>query len=919
MAARTLIVGALLLGLAPVARAATNDYLADADRLIAAGDLKAARIQLMNAVRAEPQNMAGHYRLGGVDLDLGDPVAAEHEARVAQDGGYDAGASALLLARALLAEGRYREVLDHLAATAGSAEQRARVLVLRGEAQLALDRTVAAKASFDEAQRLAPGSAEPILAQARLAAQARDFAAAGALFDKALALAPQSIGAVLGKASLLRRHGDLLGALHLVDGVAKTHPQVLRLLLARAEILLDLDDKKRAAADIAAVLGEQPSNAAAVYLRAILHAKEADFKAADADLDRLSGVLDRLPRGYYVLAVVKSNLGQLSQAEDAARRYVGRNPDDAAGKKLLARIALERGEPAEVVAALDAARSPGTADPETLGLLGRADLESGRSQVAAGAFEAALKKAPDDPSLHYWLGVSRLQAGETEAGVAQLTRSLDLAPNAPAGALLVVADIAAGRNDAAMQVVDSLRRADPKSPMPGNLAGMVKLAEFDLAGARAAFAAVAAKHPDFVPARLYLARVADLQGKADEARGLLERILADQPANAQALTQLVDLLLRDGKKAEAVAAAERAHAAAPNSTVIAGGLVDLYLRLGDTNKALAVARTESGQNDARNVPLIAARARAETAAGLLADAAQTYRRLVAIDGASIANRRRLAAVLLAAGDTTAARVANEAALKAAPGNPQLVADRLDIEAKAGGVPAALAWATTYGSQHPDLPEAAALEGDALMAAGEPGKAEAAYRSAYGVKPSALLALRAFRAATAGGDATGGAQLMRAWLARHPDDLTVAAELGAADITARRFDEARSLLEAIAAKQPQNPVTLNNLAWLYHLTGDPRALALAERAYALAPHVGAIAETLGWILTKAKRPGDAIGLLQQASAAVPASPTIKYRLAVALNDTGDAGAARRLLSSIVSAPANFDEKPAARQLLAELGQ
>ena len=682
MAARTLTVPALLLSLAASAGAAwANDYLDDANRLIAAGDLRAAEIQLKNAVRTEPKNMTGHYRLGSVYLELGEGVAAEHEARVARDGGYDADSATVLLARAMLAEGKYREVLQQFAADAGNPEQRAQVLVLRGYAQLALDRSADAKESFTEAQRLAPRSAEVVLAQAKLMVRSGHLEAAKAAFDQALALAPQAPEALLGKASLLRRQGDPQGALHLLDGAVKANPQQPRLRLARAEILLDLDDKQRAATDIAAVLGEQPNNAIAIYLSAILHAKQAKFHEADADLDRLSPVLNRLPRGYYVLAVVKSNLGQLSQAEDAARRYAGQHPEDAAGQKLLARIALERGEPAEVVAALDKAQSAGISDDETFSLLGQADLQTGHPEKAAGAFEAAIKKAPDNPSLHYWLGVSRLQVGEARDGIEQLTRSLDLAPNVPAGALLVATDIAAGRYDAAMGIVESLQRAQPDSPMPGNLAGMVRLAEFDLAGARAAFAAVVAKQPGFVPARLNLARVAELEGKVGEARQLLERILADQPANAPALTQLVDLLLRNGKADDAVAAAERAHAAAPDSPAITSGLVDLYLRLGDKNKALAVARTEPGRNDRRDIPLIAARARAEVAAGRLTEAAQTYRRLVAVDKASIEQRRRLAAVLLSAGDAAGARATIEAAQELAPDSPQLVADRIDYRGK----------------------------------------------------------------------------------------------------------------------------------------------------------------------------------------------------------------------------------------------
>jgi len=165
----------------------------------------------------------------------------------------------------------------------------------------------------------------------------------------------------------------------------------------------------------------------------------------------------------------------------------------------------------------------------------------------------------------------------------------------------------------------------------------------------------------------------------------------------------------------------------------------------------------------------------------------------------------------------------------------------------------------------------------------------------------------------------GASALRDWLAGHPDDLGIAAQLGAADILGHRYDEARRTLESVVAKQPKNPVVLNNLAWLYHLTGDPRARSVAERAYALAPGSGEIAATLGWILTKTGHAADAVGLLQQASAAQPASPAFKYHLAVALNDTGQYRAAQKILAALVSGTTNFADKPAAEQLLADVAK
>jgi thioredoxin-like negative regulator of GroEL len=138
-----------------------------------------------------------------------------------------------------------------------------------------------------------------------------------------------------------------------------------------------------------------------------------------------------------------------------------------------------------------------------------------------------------------------------------------------------------------------------------------------------------------------------------------------------------------------------------------------------------------------------------------------------------------------------------------------------------------------------------------------------------------------------------------------------------DIIAHRFDDAIKELEPVVAKDWRDPVALNNLAWLYQMVGDERALSLAERAYFLAPASAQTEDTLGWILTQRGRAADALDLLQQASAASPSDGATRYHLAVALNDAGHRAEALETLSPIVSASANFDDKAAAQKLFSKI--
>ncbi|MGH7111808.1 MAG: XrtA/PEP-CTERM system TPR-repeat protein PrsT [Stellaceae bacterium] len=908
---------AVFMSLAAVAHAA--DYLGSARKFLAKGDLKAAEIELKNAVRANPHAMEAHYLLARVELQLGNPVAAEFQAKAARAGGYDLAQTVPLLAETYLQQHKLREILQDFPATTGSAAQRAGVLVIRGYAQIALGQRDEALKSFQQAETLAPLSPQPLLAEGKLLLSERKYTEAKTRLDRALGLAPKSTEIRLTKAQLLRVSGHAKEALALLDQTVHDAPQYLPARLERADLLVAENKDALASADITTILKAQPGNPGALYLQAILFAKSRNYKAADTNLARLSNVLARFPRGYYLAALVKFNLHEYSQAEDAVRRYVARQPDDLAGKKLLGLIDLAQSRPDETIALLASLEKSGKADAGTLDLLGRAYMATGQSAKALAAFQQAVKLAPKNAALRLYLGETRLQTGNSADAVAALEQSLQLAPSVRAGEILAITEMGAGHWKEALAAADKLRSAQPKNPAGENLTGLIKLAQFDLDGARAVFEKLAQTDPNFLPAQLNLARIAELQEKPAAAEQILAKILGKEPANGAVLTRYVNLLLSQRQPERALAAAEHAHQTAPTNTGITVGLIDLYIRLGHKNKALTLAQQEPGTNTPENAPLIAARARAELAAGHKSDAAQNLRRLIGIYPKGLAQRRELASVLLSAGDTAGARQAIGDARKIAPDNPQLIADQIAIDLKSSGLTAALATAERLQKSNPNLPTAPALPGDVYMAAKQYAKAIAAYQTAFQKAPSALLAVRLAQARAAAGQTDAAAEGLRDWLKTHPDDVAIDGLLASSDIAAHRFPQATRELEAQVAKSPRNAIALNNLAWLYQRAGDPRARALAERAYLLQPNLSQTEDTLGWILVRQGQAAKGLALLRSASASQPANPAVQYHLAVALNDTDHPAEARKLLASLIGRKIKFDDEPAAQKLLASLSK
>jgi tetratricopeptide (TPR) repeat protein len=132
---------------------------------------------------------------------------------------------------------------------------------------------------------------------------------------------------------------------------------------------------------------------------------------------------------------------------------------------------------------------------------------------------------------------------------------------------------------------------------------------------------------------------------------------------------------------------------------------------------------------------------------------------------------------------------------------------------------------------------------------------------------------------------------------------------------KHFDAARDAYEKLLTVAPNFPLALNNLAVLYseHLGQLDKAYDLAKRAKEAVnqPH---IADTLGWILFKRGDYSNALPLLQEGAGKLPDQPEIQFHLGMAYYMVGEEGPARVALQKAVDARADFPGKDEARRRL-----
>ena len=492
-----------------------------AQKLIAAGNLRAAQVELRNAIRQDPRNAEARLEMAKLQMKLADPVAAEVEFKAARALGADPWVVTPLLGEAMLSEGLNKETLAAVPPRGPTPAIAARNLLMRSVAQLALHDTAAARETLVQLEKVAPGSVEALLVAARLAASRGDLGATQSKVDEVLRVDPTQIDALLMKEQLATSQGDHALALEYADRSVQSAPWSAMARMRRAYQLLFKGEDAKAQEDINAVLSVQPRFIEAVYLQALIMARAGKFQDATTEMDKLGGVAGKVPQALYYQGMLARELGRAETALEFARRYNVLVPTDPDGVRLLARMELDTKRPDEALSLLQKAVAAGQNDAPTLDLLGSAFAVKGNTPKASETFKLAVEQAPNDPVILAHYGVTQVQQGDMAAAAATLQRSIDLAPgaNPTAAEALVSALMTLGRLDASEKALGELKARAGDTAGVGVLTGQLRLRRGDLQGARDVFADTVRKFPASEVAKLDLGAGDGSAGPAGRGHG----------------------------------------------------------------------------------------------------------------------------------------------------------------------------------------------------------------------------------------------------------------------------------------------------------------------------------------------------------------------------------------------------------------
>jgi tetratricopeptide (TPR) repeat protein len=580
---KRLLVLAVLLAVAgcanvPGQRNAQDSYRRGLEAL-RQGQPRTARIELLNAIAAAPNDGPIRIAAAETDLALGDGIAAEAELRRALALGIGAEPVHHLMAHAFLLERRPDDAIAEAAqapqAFTGYAER------IRGLAAMDLGDNAQAAAAFNAAVAAAPKDGSVWTAVARFRRATGELAGAIEAADKAVAEDPNDEEALELHGELTRSQYGLAAALPWFDRALQIDPKYVPAMVERASTLGDLGRASDMLAEARAILAVDPKNPNAWLLQAVLAARAGKYDLARSLYRRTDGALDGQPAALLLAAAVDLQTGNVEQGVQKLQRLLVLQPDNGKARRLLASGQWRLGDAAGTAATLRPLADRPDAGAYVLMLMGGALAKQGDRAGASGYFARALQPRSAAALLGGPVSDDRLAAFRAAAAANSRDAGTQIQ--------LIRALLGRGVGGEALDRARTLEAQNPGAPDAHILAGDALGIQGDWRGAAEAYRRAA----DIAFTEPVALRLVEALRNADDGAGaarVLALFLRQNPDNVAALTLAGNDWLAAGAWDQAIAAYERVRARiGDRDAILLNNLAWAYAQAGENDQALPLA------------------------------------------------------------------------------------------------------------------------------------------------------------------------------------------------------------------------------------------------------------------------------------------------------------------------------------------
>ena len=892
-----------------------------AKKYIENNQLREAHLELKNALQANSQNAEARYLLGEINFTIGDMESAEKDFRKAREAGWDEAQSQIGQMKALVHSRKFEKVLDGIKIEEDyTAKNRADLYGLKAFAEAASGYAGLARESIKQGEILDKDAFQVLKTGIQLDIASGKPDVAATQIKYALQLYENNAEFLLFSALLAMQNNDSAMAAEQFQKIIDSEPKNLvtfngrkaRLGLARLEIInKNLDQAKSLLAPLFKQNGSDPETN---FIGGLLAYEQADFDLAEERLLKVMKVAPEHAKSLLLFGSINYAQKDYEQTAYYLSKYLQIEPENIGARKLLGRTYILLGQNEDAQAVLLSGMKESDDDAELLALVGLSQIKGGDIASGIMGLEKAVGAAPESKALRGELAKAYISAGETENAINQLNKILaEGGDRNQAEILKVTAYLQSEQYDKAINVALDILSRSPQDVAVLSMVGNVFASSGDNAEARKYFDKALEIEPGNWLATMLLAALEEVDGNADQAEQLYKSLIKDNMASIDPLLALARLSEQKKDNESMVAWLQKANDAAPTELRPRIVLAEYYLREKQLDKVEGLV-TESSVISANDPRVLFIKGRMLMYQQQYNKAVSPLTELVTRAPESVLARTLLGETYLNLQQTDNARRQLEFALEKQPYYVPALLVLARVELVTKQYSRALEYAEKVIKVQPDQYPAYSLGGDIAMSAKSYKAARDYYQKSMALKPDSVTAIKLSQVYTQLSENQQAIKVLEQWLSNNPDDVRAHQFLGNAYLNSGDNNGAIQAFEVVYAGQPENVVALNNLAWLYSVAKDSRALEFAEKAYNLKPEDAGIQDTYGWILVQQGQVEKGRRILEQAMKELPDVAEIRYHYAVAVYRSGEKIEAKKLLNRILQDNPSFDGREDAQKLM-----
>ena len=895
------------------------EALAVAKARIAKMEDSAAEIDLKNLLQKFPKSGEARFLLGQQMQKRGDGAAAMIEFQRALDLKHPDSLVLPAMARSLLNQSKFKQVIDEFGKTSLSdAMATAELQSLVAQAMVLDGDTRAATELIDKAAAAAPTSEPVLLTKASLLAQAGNADQAIAVLDALIAKKPDSHMAWTMKANVQGVNpATLEAALQSFRKAIEINGRDVAPRTGLIALSLQKGDIDGAQKELQQLKKIAPRHLNTQFYEAGLAYAKGRYTDAQS---RYQAILRVLPLHPLVLLAAAENelkLNATAQAETMTAKVLAQAPDNLRARQLQAQIYLRMGQPAKAIASLSSLIDSPRVTPQILSLAAQAQLMNGNPAAADQLYSQMAKLKPTDPKLRTVLATAALGREPDDWVYGELRAIAAADAGTSADMALVSTFLRRGLLNEALNALDSVDRKRPRDSNQRILRGQILAKKGDLSGARIAFDEALAVSPGHLKAVLALASLDLRDNKPDAAKARIKVLLKEQPRNAKAMQALAELLGSDpAQTAQRRKLLETAVQSDPSDTEARSALVAFHLDGGDKNSALVAAQAAIAVMP-QSVEMLELLAWCQQRAGETSQALSTYGKIVAVAPRNPRGHIGASELQLRTGDLENAGRSIDRGLQAIPGNADLLGQSIALQLRKRQPDQALKIAKTLQIEQPNAAIGWFFEAEIEASQQHWAAAAPIYRKALDKHPPAGLLPKYLQVLKLAGKSAEAKAFAEESLKANADNVVLLFYMADAAQQDGDLNQARRLYEELLKRDGEHLLALNNLATVYLAQQQPGALALARHASLLAPREAAVLDTLAQALASEGKLAEAVTTQRFAVVRAPNLPDLRLRLAKLLIGKGDRAAAKQELTTLAALGKGYQQQAEVIDLLGVL--